>query len=225
MHNFIKIISAAIAVSLLTSCKGGVDINTVDKSYKTDSITVTAPIPQLSGLSSKDLQKTINDEYMSISTELLNNFNEAAKDTGEQSVFEMNTTPYYDRKNLLSVVTQIDYFAKRNHKSSFRITKNVDTKNCIELNLGDLFSDDSYIDMINSRIEEEITENSDKYRDLWEKPKLSQNQRFYIDGENIVLFYPPYELSYYERGFVEIPVSLDDMDGYLKPEYRYLAED
>lgn len=224
MHNFIKICTAVFALTVLSSCKSGIDIKTEDKSYKTAGISVTAPIPQLSGLSSKDLQETINEEYLSLSGELLNNFNKAAKETGEQSVFDMSTTPHYNRNNLLSVVTQIDYYAKRNNKSSFRITKNIDTKKCIELKLGDLFSDDGYIDMINAGISEEVSANPDKYRDLWEKPKLSQNQRFYIDGENIVLFYPPYELSYYERGFVEIPIALNSMSGYLKPEYRYLAE-
>lgn len=224
MHNFVKICSVFFAVLLVSSCNGGITINTIDKSYKTDTITVTAPIPQLSGLSKKDFLDEINSEYISVSTELLNTFNAAAKQTGGQSVFEMQTTPYYNRGNLFSAVTQIDYSVSRNNKNSFRITKNIDTKNCYELALGDLFADERYIDMINSRIDYEITENPDKYRDLWEKPKLMQNQNFYIDGSNIVLFYPPYELSYYERGFVEIPVSLKDMSGYLKPEYAYLSE-
>ena len=78
--------------------------------------------------------------------------------------------------------------------------------------------------MLNSRIGEVLEKERDRYSDLWQKPTISQNQRYYIDGKNLVLFYPPYELSYYERGFVEIPLSLSDMSGYLKPEYRKLAE-
>lgn len=223
MHNIVKICSLFLMTACISSCKSGIDINTIDKSYKTDSITVTAPIPQLSGLSGKDLQEAVNSEYLSISNELLNKFNSSAKQTGAKSFFEMQTTPYYNNHNLLSIVTQIDSEIAKNNKNSLRITKNIDTKACVELTLGDLFSDDRYIDMINSRIEYEITENPDKYRDLWEKPKLSHNQRFYIDGSNIVLFYPPYELSYYERGFVEIPISLKDMSGYLKSDYAYLS--
>ena len=53
---------------------------------------------------------------------------------------------------------------------------------------------------------------------------LSENQDFYITPENLVVYYLPYKLSHYERGFVEIPLSLSDMSGYLKEEYRHLAE-
>ena len=49
------------------------------------------------------------------------------------------------------------------------------------------------------------------------------SEQFYLNGKNIVIVYPPYELSYYERGFVEIPLDLESMSGYLKPEYRCLA--
>ena len=227
MYNIIKNIKITALVVLLCTlagCSGkGVKLELIDKSYSTDTIFADAKIPQLSGLSSESLEQAVNDEYLKTVTGLLNEFSESAKETGDKSNFSVETTIHYNRGGFFSAVTQVDSCTRSAHKNSYRITKNIDTKECIELKLSDLFADDAYIDMLNSRIDEEIKINSDKYTDLWEKPSISQNQRFYINEKNLVLFYPPYELSYYERGFVEIPLSLSDMSGYLKPEYRGLA--
>ncbi len=227
MHNIMKkakIIIIAVFILILSSCSDGVKIHTVDKSYSTGTVSSNAKIPQISGLSSENLQEAVNEEYETTVSELLADFSEASKKTGDSSTFETNTAVHYNSNQFFSAVTQIDSSTGRNRKNSYRITKNIDTKECIEVKLSDLFSDDSYIDMLNSRIEEEVEDNAEKYSDLWQKPAVSQNQRYYIDGKNLVLFYPPYELSYYERGFVEISLSLEDMSGYLKPEYRKLAE-
>lgn len=224
MHNFVKIAALfLLSLCVLASCAKGVRIESVDKSYSTDTIFVDAKIPQLSGLSSASLQESVNGEYEKVLTDLLGDFSKAAKATGDSSTFTVTTTEHYNKNGFLSVVTQVDSCAGSAHKSSHRITKNIDTRLSCELKLSDLFEGDGYIDMINARLAEEVEKNADKYTGLWEKPKLSQNQSFYVNETSLVLYYPPYELSYYERGFVEIPLCLADMSGYLKPAYRDLA--
>lgn len=220
MHNFIKCVAAAAACMMLCSCAGSVTVDTLDKSYATDSVKVNARIPQISGLSDSDFQDSVNKEILTTSTDLLNRFSKSAKETSEVSEFNMQTTEHYNKNGFLSVVTQIDYFARKTHKNSCRITKNIDTSKCCEVQLSELFDGDGYIDMLNSQIENEVTAHPEKYADLWQKPKLSQNQCYYIDGENLILYYPPYELSYYERGFVEIPINLSEMSGCFKVEYH-----
>ena len=220
MHNFIKISAAAFIIMLLCGCGSAVKIDTVDKSYSTDTIAANVKIPQLKGLASRDLEETVNDEFNSVTTELLNKFSDSAKQTGEQSVFNMETTEHFNKNGLLSMVTDYEYFARKAHKNRFRIAKNIDTNDCVELSLSDLFDGDSYIDALNKLLSDTISKNAEKYADIWAKPKIFQNQGFYIDGENLVIFYPPYELSYYERGFVEIPIALEEILTYLKPQYR-----
>ena len=131
---------------------------------------------------------------------------------------------FYNDGRFFSTVTQVDYCAQSTHKNSFRITKNIDVEKCAEISLSELFEGDEYIDMINSRLDAQVSDNPKKYAGLWEKPRLLENQEFYITEESLVLCYPPYKLSYYERGFIEIPLSISDMSGYLKEEYRYLAK-
>ena len=220
MHNFIKLGVAAVLITLLCGCGNGVKIETVDKSYSSDTQAANVKIPQLKGLASSDLETAINDEFMTVTAELLEKFRDSAKKTGEQSLFDMSTTEHFNRNGLLSMVTDYEYFARKTHKNRFRITKNIDTEKCVPLSLSDLFDGDDYIDALNKLLSDAVSASPEKYADIWAKPKISQNQGFYIDGENLVIFYPPYELSYYERGFVEIPLPLEESLTYLKPEYR-----
>jgi len=224
LHNFIKKLPILSLVLLLASCGAGVQVDNIDKSYETETVMVDAKIPRLSGLDSESLEEAINGEYEKTITSLLSDFKKQASKTGDQSTFMVTTTEHCNMDGIFSAVTQIDSFASESHKNSFRITKNIDTKKCMELMLSDLFSGEEYIDMINASLEDAVSENSERYQGLWEKPRLSENQDFYITPDHLVVYYLPYKLSYYERGFVEIPLSLSDMSGYLKEEYRHLAD-
>ena len=225
MHNFIKVAAISIlSLCALASCGKGVRMESIDKSYSTDTIFVDAKIPQITGLGNPELAEKINEEYKDILGELLEDFEEVACETGDKSTFVVETTEHYNKKGFFSVVTQIDSCTRNQKKASRRITKNIDTRLCSELAFSDLFSDDGYIDMINAELAEIVAADSERYSGLWDVPKLRENQDFYIDGDNIILYYPPYELSYYERGFVEVPLSVENMSGYLKPEYRRLIE-
>lgn len=223
MYNFMKALPCFALVFLVTSCSARVQVDSIDKSYSTETVLVDAKIPQLSGLSSESLEEAVNSEYEKKVTALLEDFKKQAAKTGDQSTFMVTTTEHYNKNGFFSAVTQVDSCVRSAHKTGFRITKNIDTQKCTEVSLADLFDGDGYIDMINARLEAAVKADSEKYSGLWEKPRLSENQDFYITDNCLVVFYSPYKLSYYERGFVEIPLSLSDMSGYLKEEYRCLA--
>ena len=223
MHNFIKKLPVFAVVVLLASCSS-VQVDTIDKSYQTETVTVDAKIPKITGLSDESFEEAVNGDYEKTINAYLTDFKKQASKTGDQSTFAVTTTEHYNSGGIFSAVTQVDSFASQTHKNSFRITKNIDTKKCVELSLSDLFSGDEYIDMMNARLSDAVSENSERYQGLWEKPRLTENQDFYIEPDRLVVYYLPYKLSYYERGFVEIPLSLSDMSGYLKEEYRHLAD-
>lgn len=223
MYNFIKKLPILLLVLLLASCSNGVAVDNIDKSYQTETVMVDAKIPKLSGLGCESLEETVNGDYEKTITSLLADFKKQASKTGDKSTFSVTTTEHHNGGGFFSAVTQIDSFASESHKNSFRITKNIDTQKCVELSLSDLFDGDEYIDMINARLQDAVLENSERYQGLWEKPRLCENQDFYVSSGFLVVYYLPYKLSYYERGFVEIPLSLADMSGYLKEEYRHLA--
>lgn len=224
MHNFVKIAALfLLSLCVLASCGKGVRIENTDKSYSTDTIFVDAKIPKIVGLGSESFAESVNNEYEEVLEDLLEDFSENARETGDKSTFTVQTTEHYNKNGFFSVVTEVNSCTRNTHKMCRRIAKNIDTRLCKEVSLSDLFEGDSYIDMINARLSEAVEAGGEKFSGLWEKPKLSQNQDFYIDESSLVLYYPPYELSYFERGYVEIPLALEDMSGYLKPAYRDLA--
>ena len=225
MHNFIKSCLAVFCAIFLSACGRGVKIDTVDNSYSSDTVTANIKIPQLHGFSDREFENSVNDEFSSVTEQLLDKWKKSAEETGEQSLFNMDTVTHFNKNGLLSVVTDYEFFARKAHKNSFRIAKNIDVSASRELLLSDLFDGDSYIDALNHMLSDAVSAEPEKYADIWAKPKISQNQGFYIDGENLVIFYPPYELSYYERGFVEIPLPLEDLLTYMRPEYRDIFSD
>lgn len=220
MHNFVKISVAACSAIVLCACTGSVKVNMSDKSYTTDNVCVNAQIPQLSGLGDREFQGKINMEYISSVGKRLDEFEKSAKKSAGNAELETSTTEYLNSNGFLSIVTQIDYSVRKTKKNSCRITKNIDVDECREVKLGDLFTDEGYIDIINALIDEEVSGNPDKYADLWQKPRVRSEQSFFIDGEHLVLYYPPYELSYYERGFVEISIDFEGLATCLKEEYK-----
>jgi len=223
LYNFIKKLPIFLLLLLLVSCSDAVSVSTIDKSYSTDTVTVDAKIPQISGLHDEEFNNQVNKEYEKSITAILEDFKKKAAKTGDKSEFSVTTTEYKNDGRFFSAVTQVDYCAQSSHKSSFRVTKNIDVIRSVDVKLSDLFEGDEYIDMINARLESTVKENSGKYAGLWEKPRLLENQDFYITDKELVIYYQPYKLSYYERGFVEFPLSLADMSGYLKKEYQHLA--
>ena len=224
MHNSVKIISPLLILLFLFGCSGRYKVEYIDKSYSTDTVSVSLLIPRLAGLSDEDFQAGINADIEEACMEFLNKFKDSANDTLIPSVFSSESVSY-DKNGFLSVVAQIDYYTQKPHNNSFRIVKNINTNTCREVNLSEIFADSSYIDFLNHCLTSIVSENPDAYSDLWAKPMLMQNQQYYIKDDCLVLYYPPYELSYYSRGFVEFFIPVSDLSGYLSEEYRPILTD
>ena len=107
------------------------------------------------------------------------------------------------------------------HGNSWQTAITFDSESDRILSLSDLFVDDKFYGILNERIDELINENAEEYRDLWEKPVVDKKRedKFYLEGDNLVIFYEPYELSYYARGVVEFPIPMEEIRGYVKENY------
>lgn len=219
MHNSIKILILSAFLCTLFACAPKSCVEYIDKSYNTDTVSVTLQIPQLKGIDDKTFTQSVNRELEDTCLQFLTKFKESAKNLSFPAVFTAETKEY-ETNGFLSIVTQLDYYTQKPHNNSFRITKNIDIKDNKCVLLKDIFEDDSYIDFINQSLLKIVTDNPDTYSDLWAKPLLSENQEYYISDGNLIVYYPPYELSYYSRGFVEFPIPLTELSGYMKDDYR-----
>jgi hypothetical protein len=180
---------------------------------------VDLQIPQFTSIKDKELQEHLNEEISQTCMEFLGKFKSSSESVSSPSVF-MAETKKYEKGDLISLVTQIDYYTQKPHNNSFRITKTINTDTSAELTLKDFFEGDAYIDRINATLSDITQKNPERYSGLWAKPQLSENPDFYITDDSLVIYFPPYELSYYARGFVEFAIPLSELGGYMTEEYR-----
>lgn len=200
-----------------------VDIQTNDSENETEII--HSEIPVIKGMSD-EFCKQINAQLQEYTDSKINTFREEAANTaGErEGKAKLNITEEvkFNKKNLLSVVGEYFEYTSGMTGAVSRTAVNIDTESERRIYLCDLFNDEEYVDMLNARLEKISAD--DKYSDIWEKPVIGemQNESFYFSDDGLVIYYPPYELSYYARGFVEFTVPYSELYGYLKPEYSVL---
>ena len=220
------ILTVALAIVLCSCAPNKVKMELTSKDYETDNEIIYLEIPSFHGLGTKELNDEINDDYEEYSQELLNSFidisNNSIENRAGKSKLEMKNEIKYNKNGLFSLVGEIYRYTQGAYGASDRRILNVDVSNSKIILLEDLFIDDEYIDLLNSKLEKLSQEAM--YSDLWEKPVITdkQNECFYFDDKGLVIFYPPYELSYYARGFVEFTIPYSELYGYLKPEYSML---
>ena len=124
-----------------------------------------------------------------------------------------------NRGDIVSIVGECHSYTGGVHDNLSRIVKNIDIKNEKLIAFDDLFCDDGYINRINSYIEVLSEQKPEKFSELWKKPIVTKEQKFYLTPESLVIFFDPYELSYYAKGFVEIEIPYDEITSFLNPEY------
>lgn len=231
MHHSLKFALCTIIFTTIVASSCSVfnpSVSFSEISYENEKVSVSLQMPEF---------KNFNN--VSFAEELNNNYKAAVKKQEEDFLLKSEKSSLKDDKcvltlvqeikmnscNLMSVVGEVYSYTDGIHGSSTRIVKNIDTLNGTELKLCDLFSDESYENLLNREISEILEENAEQYHDLWEKPIISSIHQncFYFSNDGLVIFYPPYELSYYARGFVEFCIPYLELSGYLKDEYKFLT--
>ncbi|MBQ2669459.1 MAG: DUF3298 and DUF4163 domain-containing protein [Clostridia bacterium] len=224
------LIAAVACVMCLTSCGGGVEIKKEVKEYDTDFSSVRAETAVIEGLKDKEFEDGINSEIEKDIQGAVIAFDAAAAQSadnvrmGNKCVFENTWEVKYNKNDFLSLIEERYVYMGGAHGETAWIALNIDTAGSKKVLLADLFAEAGYENTLNRMINEQVEEHPDEYSELWEKPVIKDTSQtdFYIDGDKLVLYYQPYDLSYYARGFVEFKLPLKELSGYLKEEYRRL---
>lgn len=227
------LISGALALCLCGCAVGGLRSDISVKEYETDFSTVHAEVIQFSGMKDTELEKRINAETeQSVESDIIAFDSEAQSSMdnvrmGNKCVLEIKWEEKYNKNDFLSFVEEKYVYTGGAHGNTVRIPRNIDLATGKDIKLADLFSDSGYVTTLNRMINEILTEHSDEYSDLWAKPEIKDSNQtdFYITDDDLVIFYQPYDLSYYARGFVEFPLDMGELSGYMKEEYRRLIDD
>lgn len=213
-----KVLPLVFFVSLLTSCTStSVKVEIDEKSYQTDQYEITLEVPRIK--TDIPYQSQFNSDYLTISDKILNTFSEESlKSDEEKDRLTMKQDIKLNRENILSIVGHIEAFVDDSHPKRFRIVKNIDLEGQRELTFSDLFLDSEFKTRINAFIKTRMQESPDQFLSLWKTPEVTDDQDFYLSPDGVVIFYPPYELSYYSKGFIEIEIPYDELESYLIPE-------
>lgn len=200
------------------------DISTEE--YETDYSTVYAEIISFNGFKNKEYQSELNMSIESDVTAAVEEFDVLAQQTAEvlpqgvRSAFKI-TQNVKRNSEVLSFIEEHYIFTGGAHGSTSWFPRTIDTtsESPHVLSLGELFTDDNYLERINSEIERMVENNPDKYSELWEQPVVTEDNEgnFYLTEQDLVIFFPPYTLSYYAKGFIEFPIKLSELDCLIGP--------
>lgn len=215
-----------LLITLFYGCTfGGVKVTKEIEENETENEIIFIETPKIKGMG-EEFSNTINQQIEESIKAKKENFLDRAKATKEErdkkAKLEISQKVTYNKNDLLSIVSECFEYTSGLTGAVSRMVVNIDTKSEKRIYLKDLFNDEEYIEFLNAKLLK--MSEKEEYSDIWEKPVIeeAQNEYFYLADDGLVIFYPPYELSYYARGFVEFCIPYSELYGYLKPEYTVL---
>ena len=219
---------------LICGCSkdGGYTVKTLTDEAETDYSMVYAETLEFGGFENKEYQSKLNEELLGDVKNIIGEFDKTAKEASEslpegvKAALNITQRVTLNKNGIISFITEDYTYLGGAHGTTVWLpyTINVREENPHRLELRELFkTEDDYIDTINRLIDEMVESDPEKYSGLWAEPHINaadhQNQ-FYLTDEELVIFFPPYDLSYYAKGFIEFPIRRTELNGLLKEEYR-----
>lgn len=229
MKHFILAIAVCLVLCGCSSDKTAW-VTLTPRQYETDFSAVEAEELSFSGMENTEFEKELNTKLSEEMSSALVGFDSLAQENapnvtmGNKSVFNNRWHEKNNKNSFLSFVNEQYIYLGGAHGTTSWYPLNADAASGNTVKLDDLFEDKGYKETLNRLITQMVEENPDTYADLWEKPEIKDYHQtdFYITDTDLVIFFQPYTLSYYARGFVEFPIKLEELSGCLKEEYRRL---
>ncbi len=205
-----------------------IDTQTLTKNNKYINSIINIPIIMTDN---KDISKHINDE---ITNSIMKFFNESQKQAEEYN----NALPEIENKfvanvdfdvkknsdNILSILIKYYKYAGGAHGYYENTAYNIDTTNGKILTLDNLFKEGiDYKKVINEEIRmqiEELIKSDEQNKGVYEFKGIDDKQKFYIQDDNIVVYFDLYNIAPYAAGIPEFIININKIDHMLKPEYK-----
>jgi hypothetical protein len=188
---------------------------------QTEVSVVKMTIPQIEGMKEKQVQDSLNNNFekqaLQFQEDTLAGLDEYVKECQKEgwpirayeAVADYQVT--YSGNDVLSLY--VDYYAYTGgaHGSTDRVASTIDLKTGKELQLKDWFkSGDDYEKIINTAIKQQMQLDPDQYfpETLKEWQGISENQPYYIEDGNLVVYFAQYEIAPYSSGILEFKIPL-----------------
>ncbi|CAH1208004.1 hypothetical protein PAECIP111893_02820 [Paenibacillus plantiphilus] len=198
------------------------DLKVTSQSFSEESEygTVDVQYPQIEGFANKDVQSKINrtlkskaEAYIQSGQDLLSGYVDFAKEMGDEApsmTFDVGYTVTYNEKNKLSLQFFVYEYSGGAHGMYDYQPHNFNLETGEEITLKEAaLGNTNYIRVINEEIKKQI-----KAQDL---PLLSPfetiqpDQRYYLRGDAIIVFFSLYEYTPYAAGIPEFSIPLSKL--------------
>lgn len=207
--------------------EANIDTQTITKDNKYLSSVLNIPIVIIDN---KDFQKIINDkitnDIMTFYNDTENEIKEFYNDTLYGGDKFLANSDYQVKKNsdgVISILLNYYKYSGGAHGIYEDFSYNIDTKQEKFLDFNDLFKKNSNYKEI---IEEEIRKNIKKLEKenpenigIYDFKGLKENQKFYIEDDNLVLYFDLYEIAPYPAGIPSFKINISKIKDVLKDEY------
>lgn len=184
---------------------------------KNNIIEVDMNIPLISGLKDKKTQSKINKLIENKAINFKKSIENMAKESKKKNKFIKNYeailkfNSLFNKGNVLSITLCFYEYTGGAHGFGYNESLNIDLSTGEEIYLKDLFDDrEDYKNIINDFILDDMSKNSNKYFENAVKDfhGILQHQLYYIEDNNIVIYFNPYDIAPYSEGIKEFKIPL-----------------
>ncbi len=229
---FKRLVVGGLAI-ILSGCavfSEGYGVTIKKEEQESEYSSVYAEIIEFDGFGNKDYQSELNMSIRKDTEQAISSFDALAQEAAQRLPEGVKSTLNITRKvrrnsgGIISFITEAYIYTGGAHGTTewYPQTIDVTSETPHNLILGELFADAEYITKLNVIISTMVKENPDKYSELWAKPEITEETegRFYMTDKDLVIYFPPYELSYYAKGFIEFPIPLEELNPILNDRYK-----
>jgi hypothetical protein len=178
----------------------------------------------------KNVEKTINDKIKGdVNLFFEENYKEAKDNFVNNNLdgvkFEANTDFEVEKNtdSILSLKMRYYNYSGGAHGFYDDIAYNIDIRSGKFLELSDLFLEQSnYKDIINNEIKSQIKSLESMNKEIvgiYQFNTIKENQKYYFNGNNIVLYFDLYDIAPYAAGIPEFTINSDILMPIVKKEY------
>ncbi|MEG0855389.1 MAG: DUF3298 and DUF4163 domain-containing protein [Terrisporobacter sp.] len=188
-------------------------------------------IPVIYG-DNKEIEEKVNKQ---IKGDIMDYYNNSLKEAESfQEDFETDNTnfsadvSYYVKKNTDKVISLVLYFYKYSggaHGYYEYVPYNINMRNGEVINLKDLFKNDAdYKNILNGEIKNQVDklEKEQSAEGIYDFKSINDNQKFYIQNDNIVIYFDLYEIAPYAAGVPEFTINIKKIKNNIKDNYIIL---
>lgn len=199
--------------------------------YKDDTIEMDMRIPLISGLKDKEtefkINKIIENRAMDFKKDIENSAKEAKKENiltnSYQAILKFKIS--FNKGSILSLTMCFYEYTGGAHGLGYNESLNIDLNTGEEIYLKNLFdTKEDYKNIIDDFIRDDMTKNSNKYYENASADfyGIIQEQPYYIEDNNIVIYFNPYEIAPYSEGIKEFRIPLKNFKYGLKKNLSFL---